>query len=94
MLDLSIKELRTGDLVVIMPEQQRQALSDTVGADAFWQAVDGDFSALACLHARDFGPCWGRFRALQVRSSAIFSPVRLPRTASIAAAPSMRWAMW
>ena len=90
MLDLSIKELRPGDLVVIMPEQQRQALSDTVGADTFWQAVDGDFSALACLHARDFGP----FRALQVRSSAIFSPVRLPRTASIAAPPSMRWAMW
>lgn len=61
MLDLSIKELRTGDLVVIMPEQQRQALSDTVGADAFWQAVDGDFSALACLHARDFGPLLGAF---------------------------------
>lgn len=35
MLDLSIKELRPGDLVVIMPEQQRQALSDTVGADTF-----------------------------------------------------------
>ena len=61
MLDLSIKELRPGDLVVIMPEQQRQALSDTVGADAFWQAVDGDFSALACLHARDFGPLLGAF---------------------------------
>ena len=61
MLDLSIKELRPGDLVVIMPEQQRQALSDTVGADTFWQAVDGDFSALACLHARDFGPLLGAF---------------------------------
>lgn len=61
MLDLSIKELHPGDLVVIMPEQQRQALSDTVGADAFWQAVDGDFSALACLHARDFGPLLGAF---------------------------------
>lgn len=93
MLDLSIKELRPGDLVVIMPEQQRQALSDTVGADTFWQAVDGDFSALACTRGI-LDLCWGRFRALQVRSSAIFSPVRLPRTASIAAAPSMRWAMW
>lgn len=93
MLDLSIKELRPGDLVVIMPEQQRQALSDTVGADTFWQAVDGDFSALACTRGI-LGLCWGRFHALQVRSSAIFSPVRLPRTASIAAAPSIRWAMW
>ena len=86
MLDLSIKELRPGDLVVIMPEQQRQALSDTVGADTFWHLP-------ACTRGI-LGLCWGRFRALQVRSSAIFSPVRLPRTASIAAAPSMRWAMW
>ena len=61
MLDLSINELRPGDLVVIMPEQQRQALSDTVGADTLWQAVDGDLSALACLHARDFGPLLGAF---------------------------------
>ena len=86
MLDLSIKELRPGDLVVIMPEQQRQALSDTVGADTFRHFP-------ACTRGI-LGLCWGRFRALQVRSSAIFSPVRLPRTASIAAAPSMRWAMW
>ena len=61
MLDLSIKELRPGDLFVVMPEQQRQALSDTVGADVFWQAADGDFSVLACLHTRDFGPLWGAF---------------------------------
>ena len=61
MLDLSINELRPGDLVIIMPEQQRQALSDTIGADTFWQAVDGNFSALACLHVRDFGPMLGAF---------------------------------
>lgn len=61
MLDLSINELRTGDLVIVMPEQQQQALSDTVGVTALWQAVDGDFSALGCLHARDFGPMLGSF---------------------------------
>ena len=61
MLDLSIKELRPGDLVIIMPEQQRQALSDTIGVESLWQAVDGDFSALGCLHARDFGPMLGAF---------------------------------
>lgn len=61
MLDLSIKELRPGDLVIIMPEQQRQALSDTIGVESLWQAVDGDFSALGCLHARDFGPVLGAF---------------------------------
>ena len=61
MLDLSINELRAGDLVIVMPEQQQQALSDTVGVTALWQAVDGDFSALGCLHARDFGPMLGSF---------------------------------
>lgn len=61
MLDLSIDELRPGDLVVVMPEQQRQALSDTIGVESLWQAVDGDFSALGCLHARDFGPMLGAF---------------------------------
>ena len=61
MLDLSINELRAGDLVIVMPEQQQQALSDTVGVTALWQAVDEDFSALGCLHARDFGPMLGSF---------------------------------
>lgn len=61
MLDLSINELRAGDIVIVMPEQQQQALSDTVGVTALWQAVDGDFSALGCLHARDFGPMLGSF---------------------------------
>ena len=70
MLDLSINELRAGDLVIVMPEQQQQALSDTVGVAALWQAVDGDFSALGCLHARDFGPMLGsfpRFAAAKLR---------------------------
>ena len=70
MLDLSINELRAGDIVIVMPEQQQQALSDTVGVTALWQAVDGDFSALGCLHARDFGPMLGsfpRFAAAKLR---------------------------
>ena len=61
MLDLSIDELRPGDIVIVMPEQQRQTLSDTLGTESLWQAVDGDFSALACLHTRDFGPMLGQF---------------------------------
>lgn len=61
MLDLSINELRPGDLVIVMPEQQSGALADELGAATLWQAVDGDFSALACLHARDLGPMLGTF---------------------------------
>ena len=61
MLDLSVNELRPGDIVVVMPEQQRQALSDDLGAETLWQAIDGDFTALSCLHARDIGPMLGQF---------------------------------
>lgn len=55
MLDLSVDELRTGDIVIVMPEQQRQTLSDYLGADAMWQAADGNYDALLSLHMRDAG---------------------------------------
>ena len=77
MLDLSIDELRPGDIVIVMPEQQSQALSDTIGTETLWQAVDGDFAALACLHARDFGPTLGafpRFAAAKFRYFLIGAP--------------------
>lgn len=55
MLDLSVDDLREGDIVVVIPEQQRQTLSDYLGADAMWQAVDGNYDALLALHTRDVG---------------------------------------
>lgn len=61
MLDLSVDLLRAGDVVLVMPEQQRQALSDYLGAEALWQAADTDHSLLAALHARDLAPMLGRF---------------------------------
>lgn len=72
MLDLSVDELRAGDIVVLMPEQQRQTLSDTLGAEVLWQAVDGDFGALAALHARDFGPMLGAFPRFAANKFAYF----------------------
>lgn len=61
MLDLSVNELRAGDIVIVMPEQQRQTLSDSINAETLWQAVDGDFTALRCLHLRDFDEMLGQF---------------------------------
>lgn len=55
MFDLSVGELREGDIVIVMPEQQRQTLSDYLGADAMWQAADGNYDALLALHMRDAG---------------------------------------
>lgn len=55
MLDLSAEDLREGDIVIVMPEQQRQTLSDYLGADVMWQAADGHYDALLALHTRDVG---------------------------------------
>ena len=67
MLDLSQNDLRAGDIVIVMPEQQAQTLSDYLGAEAMWQAADGDFSALLALHTRDVGQMLGRLPAFAGR---------------------------
>lgn len=61
MLDLAVPSLREGDIVILMPEQQSQSLSDYLGAQAMWQAADGDFSALKSLHSRDLSVMIGQF---------------------------------
>ena len=61
MLDLSVDQLQAGDIVIVMPEQQRQTLSDSINAETLWRAVDGDFTALRCLHLRDFDEMLGQF---------------------------------
>lgn len=61
MLDLAEPLLREGDLVLVMPEQQQQALSDHLGAQTMWQAADGNFSLLRSLHGRDVSAMLGTF---------------------------------
>ena len=61
MLDLSEPLLREGDLVVVLPEQQQQTLSDHLGAQTLWQAAEGEFSLLRCLHFRDAAAMLGAF---------------------------------
>lgn len=46
MLDLALPQLRQGDIVILSPEQDPQALSLFFGAEAMWQAVDGNFPLL------------------------------------------------
>ena len=49
MLNLSRKSIRRGDIVIVMPEQQEQSLTDYFGAEYFWQTADGHFSLLSGL---------------------------------------------
>lgn len=49
MLDLLEEALRSGDIVIISPEQNSQALSTYFSGDSLWQAMDGDFDLLRSL---------------------------------------------
>lgn len=61
MLNLSLPRLREGDIVVLMPEQQAQTLSDYLGTETLWQAADGNFSLLAAADWQDVGAMAGQF---------------------------------
>lgn len=72
MLALSQQELRAGDLVILMPEQQAQSLSDYLGAEALWQAADGAFGLLACARWQDAGVLLARFPRFAGNKAAYF----------------------
>lgn len=63
MMDLSEKSLRRGDIVVVMPEQQAQSLSEYFGAEYFWQAADGHFGLLKRLSRDEAGEAVAGFPA-------------------------------
>lgn len=72
MLALSRQELRPGDLVILMPEQQAQSLSDYLGAEALWQAADGAFGLLACARWQDVGALAAQFPAFAASKARYF----------------------
>ena len=45
-LDMTISNIHDGDLVIFAPEQSKQTLSDYLGGDYAWQALDGAFYLL------------------------------------------------
>lgn len=49
MMDLSKVNIGQGDIVVLLPEQNKQSLSLNFSATDFWYAADSDFSMIGCL---------------------------------------------
>lgn len=49
MLDLSQLRIREGDIVILIPEQQEQTLSDWFDPSVMWQGLDGAFDLLPSL---------------------------------------------
>lgn len=61
MLELSEPHIRSGDIVILMPEQQEQTLSDYFDASVMWQGVDGAFGLLLSLAPEQQGMMLGHF---------------------------------
>lgn len=63
MMDLSERELREGDIVLLLPEQMNQSLSLYFGAEHIWRAADGAFGLLAGVKREDVGSMVGAYPA-------------------------------
>ena len=61
MLDLSEPYIREGDIIILIPEQQAQTLSDYFDAAVMWQGVDGAYELLLSLTPEQQGMMLGHF---------------------------------
>ena len=61
MLDLSEPYIRKGDIVILIPEQQEQTLSDWFDPAVMWQGLDGAFELLLSLPGDKLGRLAGAF---------------------------------
>lgn len=55
MLDVAEDYIREGDIVVIAPEQNSQALSKYYNAEAVWYSADGNFGVLQKIDGKNVG---------------------------------------
>ncbi len=67
MLELSQDSIREGDIVILLPEQQEQALSCYVNGEALWQGLDGAFYLLGRLERADWDSLAGQFPTFAAR---------------------------
>ena len=70
MLDLSEPYIREGDIVILLPEQQEQTLSDYFDPSVMWQGVDGAFELLLSLTPEQQGMMLGHFPDFAARKFA------------------------
>lgn len=72
MLDLTLPDLRAGDLVILMPEQQAQTLSCYFNAEGMWQGLDGAFALLPRINRQHCGRLAGNFPAFAAQKLGYF----------------------
>lgn len=72
MLDLSQPLLREGDIVILIPEQQKQTLSDWFDPAVMWQGLDGAFGLLRLLPGDKLERLAGAFPAFAGQKFSYF----------------------
>lgn len=72
MLDLCLPELKEGDIVILMPEQDEQVFSEYFGAASVWQALDGHFTMLSRLEPSYLSRLLAAFPAFAGRKLGAF----------------------
>lgn len=83
MLDLARESLRPGDLVILVPEQQTQTLSDFFDPERMWQALDGEFSLLTRLSSRYWEQLVAAFPAFAGGKMGYHLKQSLPQTEGV-----------
>lgn len=79
MMDLSQSRIREGDIVILIPEQQEQTLSDFFDPAVLWQGVDGAFDLLGSLPMEKLGRMAGSFPAFAGQKCAYFRSGTAPQ---------------
>lgn len=73
MLDLSQPHIREGDIVLLIPEQQEQTLSDWFDPAVMWQGLDGAFDLLRLLPRDKLERLAGAFPAFAGQKFAYYA---------------------
>ena len=72
MLDLAEPYIRSGDIVVFLPEQNSQTLSTFFDAASLWQASDGTVPPLFAISGDDLGAMAGAFGRYAASKARLF----------------------
>ena len=79
MLDLSEPYIREGDIVILIPEQQAQTLSEYFDPSVMWQGLDGAFDLLPTLPMDKLGRLAGSFPEFAGQKFAYFMEEEPPK---------------
>ncbi len=83
MLDLSEPLIREGDIVILVPEQQGQTLSDWFDPAVMWQGLDGAYGLLERLPGEKLARLAGAFPEFAGQKFAAFLRGGLPQPQSV-----------